>query len=285
MLSIRMRASKEKRSRTSAFVPSRSHPAKESTATAEIHISGAEGIYDDSETMKVVREYIERASTHTRGEPDRITITIEKVKGRAKMIPSLPVTTLKCISPSEAERHIRSLLGAAGVSGAAVNAALYVVRKAEAMRGASIVLAASGRRVEPDKARGVRASRLGISASAARKLSGQLAGEGIDTTTVKEALILASKVASCTQVVAELCVSDDPDYTTGYVSSGSCGYVRIPGIKRKGSKKGGRVFFVAEDADIPFVKEFIERKPVVINSIGECRGVRSIDEILNNRYR
>jgi 6-carboxyhexanoate--CoA ligase len=285
MLSIRMRASKGKRSRSSAFAPQRSCRAGESPGTAEIHISGAEGIYDDSQTMRVLRKYIERALTHTRGEPDRITITIEKVKGRAKMIPSLPVSTLRCTSRSEAERHIRRLLGAAGVSDAAVKEALYAVRKDEVMRGASIVLAGSGRRVEPDKDRGVRASRLGITASAARKLSRQLAGEGIDTTTVKEAIILASKVASCVQVVAELCVSDDPNYTTGYVSSGTCGYVRIPGIKRKGSRKGGRVFFVAEDADITFVKEFIERKAVVINSISECRGVRSIDEILNNHYR
>jgi 6-carboxyhexanoate--CoA ligase len=285
VLSIRMRASKEKRSRLSAFAPRRPRPDRESPGNAEIHISGAEGIYDNSETMRVVREYIERALTHTRGEPDRITITIEKVKGRTKMIPSLPVTTLKCASPSEAERDITSLLGAGGVSCTAVKKALYMIRKDEVMRGASIVLAASGRRVEPDRGRGVRASRLGITASAARKLSRQLAAEGIGTTTVKEAIILASKVASCPQVVAELCVSDDPDYTTGYVSSGACGYVRIPGIKRKGSRKGGRVFFVAEDADITFVKEFIEKKPVLINSVGECRGVRSIDEILNNRYR
>jgi 6-carboxyhexanoate--CoA ligase len=285
MLSIRMRASKEKRNRMPAFAARRPHPPTERPGTAEIHISGAEGIYDDSDTLKVVREYIERALTHTRGEPDRITITIEKVKGRAKMIHSLPVATLKCASPSEAERHIRSLLGAAGVSDAAVNEALCVVRKDGAKRGASIVRAGSGRRIEPDKARGVRASRLGINASAARELSRQLAGVGINTTTVKEAIILASKVASCVQVVAELCVSDDPDYTTGYVSSGTCGYVRIPRIKRKGSRRGGRVFFAAEDADIDFVKEFIEKKPVVINSIGECRGVRSIDEILNNRHR
>jgi 6-carboxyhexanoate--CoA ligase len=285
MLNIRMRASKEKRNQTPAFAARPPHPVKERPGTAEIHISGAEGIYDDSDTLKVVREYIERALTHTRGEPDRITITIEKVKGRAKMIPSLPVTTLKCASPSEAERHIRSLLGAAGVSDTAVDEALDVLRKDEAMRGASIVLAGSGRRVEPDKDRGVRASRLGIDAPAARKLSRQLAREGINTTTVKEAIILASKVASCVQVVAELCISDDPDYTTGYVSSGTCGYVRITGIKRKGSRKGGRVFFATEDADINFVKEFIEKKPVVINSIAECRGVRSIDEILSNRYR
>jgi 6-carboxyhexanoate--CoA ligase len=285
MLSIRMRACKVKRSRLSAFACRRSCPAGEGLGPAEIHISGAEGIYDDSETMKVVRKYIERALAHTRGEPDSITITIEKVKRRAKAIPSLPVATLKCASPSEVERDITSLLGAGGVSCTAVKKALYVIRKGEVMRGASIMLAGSGRRVEPDRARGVRASRLGITASASRKLSRKLVAEGIDTATVKEAIILASKVVSCPQVIAELCISDDPDYTTGYVSSGTCGYVRIPGIKRKGSRKGGRVFFVAEDADITSVKEFIEKKAVLINSVGEFRGVRSIDEILNNRYR
>jgi 6-carboxyhexanoate--CoA ligase len=285
MLSIRMRASRERKIRPAAAADGRRNGSKEPLGTAEIHISGAEGIYDELERMKVVREYIERALTHPRGEPDRITITIEKLKGRAKMIPTLPVTTLKCTSPSRAEGYIKSLLCAAGVSGGAVKEALEALGKEEAMRGASIMLAGSGRRVEPDRTRGVRASRLGISAKAARELSRQLAREGIDTTTVREALILASKVASCPRVVAELCISDDPDYTTGYVASGRYGYVRIPKIKRKGSRKGGRVFFVAEDADIALVAECIERKPVVINSVGECRGVRSIGEIVNSHHR
>ncbi len=273
MLSIRMRASKEKRSRGNG------HP------DIEIHISGAEGLFRESEKMEVVREYIERALDHPRGEPDKITITIEKVRGRIKMIPSLAVTTLKCKSPSESAGLIRSLLESAGVSDDAAEEAFRVIRQDEAMRGASIIRALSGERVEADRTRGVRASRLGISASAARMLSSELAREGIDTAIVREALVLASKVASCKEVIAELCVSDDPDYTTGYVSYGKCGYVRIPGMKRKGSRKGGRVFFVEESADIARVEEFIERKPVVINSINECRGVRSIDEILNNTYR
>ncbi len=277
MLSIRMRASRRKKTRISAG--GAGHP------DVEIHISGAEGLFDDSETMRVVSEYIERASTHPRGEPDKITITVEKVTERAGMIHSLPVTTLKCGSPSESGVHIRRLLDAAGISCDSVEEALNVIRKNEAMRGAAIIRAGSGKRVEPDRARGVRASRLGIDASAAGELSRRLAGEGIDTETVREAVILASKVASCRQVIAELCVSDDPDYTTGYVSSRVYGYVRIPEMKRKGSRKGGRVFFVEEDAVITTVMEFIERKPVIINSVGECRGVHSIDDILNSSHR
>jgi 6-carboxyhexanoate--CoA ligase len=285
MLSIRMRASREKRRPAAERSHSGSESRNDNSEITDTHISGAEGLFNDSEAMKVVREYVERALTHPRGQPDRITITIEKVKGRARMISSLPVTTLKNKSLSESERHIARLLDGSGVSGIAMEEAIKVIKRDEAMRGAAVIRAGSGRRVEPDKVRGVRASKLGISGSAAVKLSRQLAGEGINTTTVREAVILASKVASCREVVAELCVSDDPDYTTGYVASRKYGYVRIPEMKKKGSGKGGRVFFVAEDAYIPLVEEFIERKAVVINSVNECRGVRSIDEILNSPRR
>ena len=40
----------------------------------------------------------------------------------------------------------------------------------------------------------------------------------INTTTVKEALILASKLHHA-HIIAEVCISDDPDYTTGYFAS------------------------------------------------------------------
>ncbi len=104
----------------------------------------------------------------------------------------------------------------------------------------------------------------------------------MNNSTVKEALILASKVAACRQVTAELCVSDDPEYTTGYVSSGRHGYVRIPHIKKKGEKKGGRVFFLEEDADIGSVIGFLEKTPVIINSLSPCYGVRTINEIIDS---
>ena len=50
---------------------------------------------------------------------------------------------------------------------------------------------------------------------------------------VKEALMLASKAASWPDVIAEVCISDDPDYTTGYIASKELGYLRIPNIKRE----------------------------------------------------
>ena len=148
------------------------------------------------------------------------------------------------------------------------------------MRGAALISAGSGRRLDPDRRRGVRATRFGMGSAAARSLAARLAEGGLNTTTVKEALLLASKIASCRSVVAELCVSDDPDYTTGYVASKRCGYVRIPRLKKEGEKTGGRVFFVEDDADIGSVIDFIEMTPVMINGVSEYRGTRRIDEII-----
>jgi 6-carboxyhexanoate--CoA ligase len=132
------------------------------------------------------------------------------------------------------------------------------------MHGAALVLSESAVRVEPDRQRGVRVSRLGILREAERRLSRRLARKGINTITVKEALVLASKVASCGDVLAELCVSDDPDYTTGYVASRGFGYVRIPNIKHKGSSSGGRVFFTKEGADVTRIVEYLERTPMIV---------------------
>jgi 6-carboxyhexanoate--CoA ligase len=127
------------------------------------------------------------------------------------------------------------------VSDEAVEAAFEVVRGASVMRGAALIAATEGNRLEPDPKRGVRTSRLGIEKRARSALARGLARHGINTITVKEALALASKVLSLKDIIAELCVSDDPDYTTGYVATRRLGYVRIPEIKKKGSPRGGRV--------------------------------------------
>lgn len=263
MLNIRMRASRKVKGRHAG----------------EMHISGAEGIYEESERQRVVGQYVTRALNHSKGLPDKIIVTIEKVSRKPRTVRSLPVTTVKCKSPSEAEGIIACMLSDSGVSAAAVRTAGKVL-KARTMRGASLVSTVTGERVEPDRERGVRASRLGITKRAERTLSRRLAREGIDTPTVREALILASKVAACRSIKAEVCISDDPGYTTGYVASRKHGYVRIPHIKKSGSRMGGRVFFVEEGSDIDHVVEFLEKLPILVERPGICRGTLSIDEII-----
>jgi 6-carboxyhexanoate--CoA ligase len=153
------------------------------------------------------------------------------------------------------------------------------------MRGAAIISAGKGIRLEPDRHRGVRVSRLGISSTASKRLSAGLSPHGINTETVKEALVIASKVISHKDVAAELCVSDDPDYTTGYVASEKFGYLRIPNIKSKKSRTGGRAFFVREGTDITALINYLETSPVLIGKAAPCKGTMSFHEILNYPHR
>jgi 6-carboxyhexanoate--CoA ligase len=231
-----------------------------------IHISGAEGLYGGSDIRKVLGEYASRAINHSRGMPDEIVITVERLLQAPLAVPLLPVATFSCSSPEEARMLIMALLKDSGVSARAIERGIRITAEGKGMRGAALLRAGSGDRVESDRVRGIRVSRIGTDEAAGRRLSRRLARQGINTPTVKEALTLASKVASCAGVVAEICVSDDPHYTTGYVASRSLGYVRIPNIKRRGSMSGGRVFFIDEGIAVDKVADYLEKTPVIVGA-------------------
>lgn len=74
-----------------------------------------------------------------------------------------------------------------------------------------------------------------------------------------EAMAIASKVASA-GTICELCCSDDPKYTTGYISFQNT-YYRIPNMKEKGSDCGGRVFIVdATKFNLDTYVHYLEKK-------------------------
>jgi len=272
-----MRASKQAQSRKFKV------QSKKSKIT-EVHISGAEGLYKRSEIQATVKRYIERALNHPKGKADRIVVTIEDIAQEPQKIPLLPVATIRCENPAEGEDIVRLLLQSLGISKISIRRSFHLIKRST-MRGAALITAKHGHRLEPDLQRGVRASRLGINRSVLKVLSRRLKQLGINTDTVKEALILASKVISCKEVIAELCVSDDPDYTTGYVASKHYGYLRIPHIKPVGSKIGGRAFFVNERVRVKKIIPYLEKMPVVVTKGAPCRGIISIDEILSGSHK
>lgn len=233
-----------------------------------LHISGAEGIYDEDMLRSMMKDYYLRAINHPRGRPDNIVITFERIKEKPISLSLLPLSTVNCFSPIDAKKTAAETLLKIGVSRRAIRAAFNIVNSKNTMRGAALVKADSGERLEPDRERGVRVSRLGIDRTTKKRLSLRLQRQGINTMTVKEALILASKVASCDGIMAELCVSDDPDYTTGYVASKKTGYVRITNLKEKGSMIGGRVFFI-EKGDVSDIINYLEKKPVIFRHLSE----------------
>ncbi|PIQ93498.1 MAG: 6-carboxyhexanoate--CoA ligase [Nitrospirae bacterium CG_4_10_14_0_8_um_filter_41_23] len=273
--SIRMRASKKAKNSNSKILNPKSD---------EIHISGAEGLYEASEIQRIVKRYIERALNHPKGKADKIIVTIEDIKQKPKEISTLSLSTVDSNTPAEGKNIAIKLLQSLGISNRAIDTAFELIKKGS-MRGAAIITVGKGDRLEPDKERGVRVSRIGINKSALKMLSLRLSNLGINTDTVKEALVIASKVAVHRHILAELCVSDDPFYTTGYVASKKFGYLRIPNIKHAGNKSGGRAFFVKGKINVEEIINYFEKVPVIIGRVVSCRGIISIDEILNRPYK
>ena len=230
----------------------------------EIHISGAEGIYEQPDISKICSKLICRALFHPRGRPDKIVLTVEEIKESPVKVSLLPVRTLRCPSPAAAWELILLYMMKRGVSTQALKTAFTVLRSVKTMRGAALVTVKTGRRREPDRGRGIRVSRVGVDKTSEKRLARKLSALHINNPTVEEAIILASKVASCKDVISEICISDDPDYTTGYIASRDFGYLRIPNIKKPGELHGGRVFFVRENFGKQKVIDYLERKPVLL---------------------
>ena len=246
------------------------------------HISGAETLAEENEIQDAVFTLICRALSHERGKPDSISITIDALRTPVNCLASLPVTLLRAENASDGKNMAIRLLSCIGVPLYCVEKAISLLENGtcdgESMRGA-IVMDMQGNRLEPDKQRGIRASRMGITKEASAELSNMLSKYGLSScyTHVSEALVLASKVASVEGTIAELCWSDDPSYTAGYVSSKKTGYMRIPRMKDEGDCRGGRVFFV-DNVDMDIYVHEIEKRQVLVNKLG---GMREIPDNLD----
>lgn len=244
-------------------------------AESTTHISGAERISPSEDLPAIASEMIQRALNHGRGTPDAIQLNIDLLPAATIQAARLPdVTTINVANVTCGRSAARAELLRAGVSPLAADSAINSLVNGAApggtvMRGAMIVDADSGERLEADQSRGIRVSRMDISTPARAELSHALLGSGRDTSHLREALALAGKVLLSPGIIAELCWSDDPDYTAGYVASPGRGYVRFPHLKEKGSHLGGRVFFYRRaDFDLAVITDFLEKTPVLFTSCG-----------------
>jgi 6-carboxyhexanoate--CoA ligase len=114
---------------------------------------------------------------------------------------------------------------------------------------------------------------MDLTPAAEQELRRGLAALGLDNAHVREALVLAAKVLSAPGIVAELCWSDDPAYTAGYVAGPSLGYVRFSHLKPLGEERGGRAFFVrSEGLDLAAFIEHLERSVLLVDRIGALHG-------------
>lgn len=218
------------------------------------HISGAERIVKLEEVGAIAQSLADRALHHSKGTADFINITVDLIPPeKIRYIDCLKVEEHKTSCISESHQLATELLQGPNISKAAVHKAISLLNGLDkSMRGAMLVDTITGERLDTGD-RGVRVSHMDSFDSYALG----------DNEHMREALVLASKVQSADGIVGELCWSDDPDYTVGYVACNGV-YHRLPNMKEFGSDIGGRVFFVRSDIDSESVIEYLERTPVLV---------------------
>ena len=252
----------------------------------EQHISGAERIVGRDSVEAVCSAMVRRAMTHSKGDPDFINVKIEKVhESDIQILKALPVTRIDVdtwqegldkafdlVSKAVMDVHKESSLSVP--KGTSENACLQnfaanlpeLLRATFPMRGAMLYDIATGERLEPDHERGVRATYMDA-----------LHSSEVDgcKNHFNEAIVLATKVANAPGMVAEFCVSDDPNYVTGYVASKELGYVRIMKMKEMGDENGGRIFlFDSRKASAEECIEYLQKKKVLVDVSSSLPGTK-----------
>ena len=226
------------------------------------HVSGQERIVKEGELEKVILELHKRPKR----EWDFQNIKVEKLKEKPVVLEKpLPIKDYKFSCVPLALNFVSAILETElGIKREITKPLLAKLSsglnpKGGNLSGALIVDYKSGKILNPKGVRTILFDWLDR-----EKIKKKLLESGYTERTL-DALALATKNLYC-GVYAEVCISDEPDYTTGYVASSKFGYLRISPIKEKGSPFGGRIYFVREE-NYEKVLNCLRNKPVLIEDI------------------
>lgn len=234
---------------------------KDSNGKSE-HISGAEKIVYESEIEYYTSQLVNRALHHTKGKAENINIKVELLQEKnIKHIKALPVTTINADTVESGWNVVLEILLKLGINNG--KEILNMLSQTYNMRGAMLLDVKTLERLEPNYERGVRATYMDYSHSENEKVS--CTKSDVGNTHFNEALVLATKVVSHPNIIAEICFSDDPNYVTGYSASKKFGYVRVTKLKEYGSPNGGRIFLYNGDKEnVIECINYIEKQAVLI---------------------
>lgn len=232
------------------------------------HISGAERILHEDEVEEELINVYRRAITHERGKPDFINFKIEKIDEQDIIYKKrLNIVQHDVGSKDEGLSLAKELLIKNTVSVEAAEKGINTLLELkDSIHGAMLIDKDTGIRIDNNGIRGVRVT--GIASADITNYRESLKNDGREGLHLEEALILASKIASCKGIVAELCWSDDPSYVIGYVGTKD-NYERISILKEEGNPVGGRLFFVDtnllnEDYSLDDLIDYLEKQAVLI---------------------
>ncbi|MCC3868958.1 6-carboxyhexanoate--CoA ligase [Terrisporobacter mayombei] len=255
------------------------HSIKMRSSKDNKHISGAENIIDEENLEIAVSQLIKRALTHSKGKAENINIKIEKLdEDKITYLEPLKVTTVEVENHIEGFECVKHLLNKLGIDDRKSDKVLKIFKEAPNMRGSILLDINTLERLEPDKERGIRVTYMDFENFNTNRLT----KESGHNTHFIEALALATKVINCPCIIGEICYSDDPNYTAGYISSKKYGYVRFPHLKQLGDESGGRIFLY--DSSLDNVKdclEYIEKSKTIIRNNISQQGYMTYEESLN----
>ena len=176
----------------------------------DLHVSGAERIIPHADIGSAVSALTERALHHGLGRADFINVKMEEVAPeKLEYLDALPVSKRPADTVEETYKIMKEMLCELGLE-AKADALIDLLRHNHPMRGAVLYDVATNSRLEPDHERGIRVTYMDAK-GAASNCSGK--------NHFREAIVLATKVVNAPGIIAELCLSDDPDYLVGYLAS------------------------------------------------------------------
>lgn len=239
------------------------------------HLSGGEDLVSRDVLCERVLALLEQGLTSSKNSESlapSINIRIDPVP-ESDIVPSvlLPVYCLESGSHEDTLSFLRMTLES-GVPRLSVPGKMLfgcfleiLGGSGQGLSGATFVLP-SGKRIIPEK-KGVRVSHFGIvphlRQSLLKESATHPAGSG---RRFIEALQIASKIMSHPVPEIEVCVSDNPEYTTGYIALKGFGYIRLPHIKPEGQAWGGRLIGLSSEIPPDLQSElsvYLSRAPVL----------------------
>lgn len=240
---------------------------KARSSRENIHISGGERLVFENEIEKVVNELLKKVN---RNSPDFISIKIEEVKEEPIVLDkTLKIKEYKFKNFQEANEFAINLLHKkTSIPLNKLKELIDTIHSGASpdgtnMRGAMIV-DTEGNRIELDKYRGIRTTSMDFINR--EKILSYAKSLGLTERTI-DALAIATKNLNYPDFLAEYCISDEPDYITGYIALNNT-YYRLTPLKNYGNTKGGRIYFVKKGIDIQNLYNYLEKTPVLIKELG-----------------
>lgn len=229
------------------------------------HVSGAERIVPQELITATIGALSERALHHGLGRADFINIKMEEVHPEElQYLDAIPVVNRPAETIEGTYAIMREVLGELGLADK-TDELIDLLRHVHPMRGAVLYDIATDQRIEPDQERGIRVTYMDAEGASSNNSNKDH---------FREAIVLATKVVNAPGIISELCMSDDPDYVVGYISSKQHGYVRLTPLKTVSDPHGGRIFiFDSRLAKAEDAIHYLEKQKVLVRGLPPERPV------------